>query len=72
MIILPDYKVISDVPATQEGAERLWKLALDPAIVSRAGAIDPEAKPELKTWHLPYDCLILICKPVTPPVSQLN
>jgi hypothetical protein len=61
VIILPDYKVVSDVPVSQEGAQRLWKSALDPG-VGRAGAIDAEAKPALKTWHLPYDVLILICK----------
>ncbi|KAI6047120.1 Sucrase/ferredoxin-like-domain-containing protein [Pisolithus marmoratus] len=37
VIILPDYKVITDVPRSLEGAETLWKSALDPAY-GRSGA----------------------------------
>lgn len=61
VIILPDYKVVSDVPASQRGAERLWKTGLDPSL-GRAGAVDLDAEPALKTWHLPYDRLILLCE----------
>lgn len=58
VIILPDYKVVTDVPRSLEGAETLWKSALDPAY-GRSGA--PERSDTLKSWVLPYSCLILLC-----------
>jgi hypothetical protein len=59
VIVLPDFKVMSGVPPTLEGAEMLWKTALDPSL-GRAGAMS--GSDELKTWVLPYSCLILLCK----------
>ena len=59
VIILPDFKVMSGVPRTPEGAEALWRTALDPSL-GRAGAAS--IKDQLKTWVLPYSCLILLCK----------
>lgn len=59
VIILPDFKVMSSVPCTLEGAQALWKAALDPSF-SRAGA--KSRTDELKTWVLPYSCMILLCK----------
>ncbi|KAI6097415.1 hypothetical protein EDD16DRAFT_1668386 [Pisolithus croceorrhizus] len=47
-----------DVPRSLEGAETLWKSALDPAY-GRSGA--PERSDTLKSWVLPYSCLILLC-----------
>lgn len=58
VIILPDYKVITDVPRSLEGAETLWKSALDPAY-GRSGA--PGRSDTFKSWILPYSCLILLC-----------
>jgi len=59
VIVLPDFKVMSSIPSTLEGAEALWKAALDPSL-GRAGA--SLRTDELKTWVLPYSCLILLCK----------
>lgn len=58
VIILPDYKVITDVPRSLEGAETLWKSAIDPAY-GRTGS--PERSDTLKSWVLPYSCLMLLC-----------
>ncbi|OAX40649.1 hypothetical protein K503DRAFT_714071 [Rhizopogon vinicolor AM-OR11-026] len=58
VIVLPDFKVMSGVPRTLEGAQALWKAALDPSL-GRAGATS--RTDNLKTWVLPYSCLILLC-----------
>lgn len=59
VIVLPDYKVVSDVPRTVDGAKMLWTTALDPAH-GRLGS--PERSDT--SWILPYSCLILLCKSV--------
>ncbi|KAH7930291.1 hypothetical protein BV22DRAFT_1116279 [Leucogyrophana mollusca] len=55
VLVLPDFKVVAGVPRSLEGARELWTAALDPA-VGRAGAAT-----HLKSWVLPYSCLILLC-----------
>lgn len=56
VIVLPDYKAVLDVESSQEGAEALWSSVLDPSI-GRAGGVNKQ----LKTWMLPYACVILLC-----------
>jgi hypothetical protein len=56
VLVLPDYKAVVGVPRTLEGAEELWRCALDPSL-GRAG----EADPSFRSWLLPYSCLILLC-----------
>ncbi|EPQ59395.1 hypothetical protein GLOTRDRAFT_136275 [Gloeophyllum trabeum ATCC 11539] len=56
VLILPDYKVATDIPRSLGGAKALWKAALDPS-VGRAGAPLTQGK----TWILPYNCVILLC-----------
>ncbi|KIM67916.1 hypothetical protein SCLCIDRAFT_107247 [Scleroderma citrinum Foug A] len=58
VIVLPDYKVVSDVPRSLDGAKMLWTTALDPAH-GRLGS--PERSGTLTSWILPYSCLILLC-----------
>ncbi|KAF7433289.1 hypothetical protein PC9H_005239 [Pleurotus ostreatus] len=58
VLILPDYKVVTGVPSTLHGAEALYQTALDPSL-GRTGI--PLEKGTLKTWVLPYSCLILLC-----------
>ena len=59
VLVFPDYTVIAEVPNTHAGAEALWEHSLSPAV-------DIHAPPELsnssvKTWILPYACVILLC-----------
>ncbi|KAG6333507.1 hypothetical protein ID866_5583 [Astraeus odoratus] len=58
VIVLPDYKIVTGVPRTRDGAETLWKTALDPTY-GRTGAL--ERSDTLQSWILPYTCLILLC-----------
>lgn len=62
VIVLPDYKVVTDVPRSLDGAKMLWTAALDPA----HGGLGSPARPAdtLMSWILPYSCLILLCKSV--------
>ncbi|GAA5873051.1 hypothetical protein JCM3774_000323 [Rhodotorula dairenensis] len=57
VISLPDFKVINEVEATPRSVEELVKRYLDPS-VGRAGSTQPG---ELKSWPLPYHCVILLC-----------
>lgn len=59
VIVLPDYKIVSEVSRTLEGAQLLWDNAVDPD-VGRFG-VCPEKSP-LKTWVIPYSCVILLCE----------
>ena len=59
VLVFPDYTVIAEVPNTHAGAEALWEHSLSPGV-------DIHAPPELsnssvKTWILPYACVILLC-----------
>jgi len=57
--VFPDYKLVKDVERSQEGAELLWRTALDPAL-NRAGRADHGGS-QARTWPLPYACVILLC-----------
>lgn len=57
VLVFPDYKVVKDVERSQEGAELLWGMALDPSL-NRAGQRDGG---EARSWPLPYACVILLC-----------
>ncbi|KIL00394.1 hypothetical protein PAXRUDRAFT_821765 [Paxillus rubicundulus Ve08.2h10] len=58
VIILPDFKVIADVPRSSAGAEMLWTAALDPS----HGRLGAQSRPDsLRSWILPYSCVILLC-----------
>ncbi|PPQ74734.1 hypothetical protein CVT24_003862 [Panaeolus cyanescens] len=58
VLVFPDFKVVTEVRRSMQGAHDLWESALDPS-VSRGG-VDLE-KSILKTWVLPYACVILLC-----------
>ncbi|KAG8218417.1 Sucrase/ferredoxin-like-domain-containing protein [Butyriboletus roseoflavus] len=58
VIVLPDFKVIADVPRSPMGAETLWTTALDPSY-GRLGA--NSRSDSLRSWALPYSCVILLC-----------
>ncbi|TFK43173.1 Sucrase/ferredoxin-like-domain-containing protein [Crucibulum laeve] len=58
VLVFPDYKVVTDVHRSLDGAQHLWDSAVDPS-VGRDGAF--LEKSPLKTWVLPYACVILLC-----------
>ena len=63
VLVLPDYKIVTEVERTLEGAQRLWREAVDPA-VGRAGAIpteDEDSPSPLRSYVLPYSVVILLC-----------
>ena len=61
VLVFPDYKCISEVSRSHQGAVELWQSALDPSLVGQRGRTD--VKSHLKTWVIPYASVILLCKP---------
>lgn len=59
VLIFPDFKVASEVRRSMEGAQDLWDSTVAPGI-SRSGTF--LEKSTLKTWVLPYACVILLCQ----------
>ncbi|PPQ95474.1 hypothetical protein CVT26_008502 [Gymnopilus dilepis] len=58
VLVFPDYKVVTEVRRSVQGARELWESAVEPS-VGREGAY--LEKSCLKTWILPYSCVILLC-----------
>lgn len=58
VLVFPDFKVVTEVRRSTQGAQELWDSAVNPSI-GRSGAY--LKKNELKTWILPYSCVILLC-----------
>lgn len=61
VLVFPDYTIVADIPRSREGAQALWESTVDPD-VGRGGAGTLFQKSSLKTWVLPYSCVILLCK----------
>lgn len=59
VLVFPDFKVVTEVQRSVQGARELWESAVDPSI-GRDGAY--LEKSTLKTWVLPYSCVILLCE----------
>ncbi|CAE6487088.1 unnamed protein product [Rhizoctonia solani] len=57
VLVFPDYKLVKDVPPTNESASELWKAVLDPAVGIEGKATDSG----MKSWILPYSAVILLC-----------
>jgi hypothetical protein len=60
VLIFPDFKAASEVRRSVQGAQDLWDSSVAPGI-SRSGAF--LEKTTLRTWVLPYACVILLCQP---------
>ena len=58
VMVFPDFKVVTEVHRSTQGARELWDSVVDPSI-GRSGAYSRKNK--LKTWALPYSCVILLC-----------
>ncbi|KIY49589.1 hypothetical protein FISHEDRAFT_65516 [Fistulina hepatica ATCC 64428] len=59
VLIFPDYKVVVDIPRSLEGATTLWRSYLDASVPQRANK--PGSNQSLKSWVIPYSCVILLC-----------
>lgn len=66
VLVFPDFKCISEVPCTSQGAIDLWKTALDPSLDQDDHSSKKVLETELKTWVIPYACVILLCEPCSP------
>ena len=61
VLVFPDYKMITEVEETKEDAELVWKTALNPEL-GRAGSFPTGMGTKTKSWPLPYDAVVLLCK----------
>ncbi|KAJ7461762.1 Sucrase/ferredoxin-like-domain-containing protein [Mycena galericulata] len=59
VLIFPDFVAIAGIPSTLDGAKMLWNTALDPRVPRILGS--PSEKSTMKTWVLPYSCVITFC-----------
>lgn len=69
VLVFPDYKVVTEVRRSVQGAQDLWESALAHDL-DRNGPL-LEASP-LKTWVLPYSCVILLCTCGPPFLCDTN
>jgi len=58
VLVFPDYKVVTEVRRSVQGAQDLWDGAVDPKLGGAGASLE---KSPLKTWVLPYACVILLC-----------
>ncbi|KAH9977884.1 Sucrase/ferredoxin-like-domain-containing protein [Lactifluus volemus] len=58
VLVFPDYKVVTEVPRSLDGARELWRNSVNPSI-SRPGSTSEMSM--VKSWVIPYTCVILIC-----------
>ncbi|TFK27062.1 hypothetical protein FA15DRAFT_587075 [Coprinopsis marcescibilis] len=58
VLVFPDFKMVSEVRRSPLGAQDLWDNAVNPELDRKGGFLE---KTSLKTWVLPYSCVILIC-----------
>ncbi|KAI9066756.1 hypothetical protein FKP32DRAFT_1673600 [Trametes sanguinea] len=58
VLVFPDYKVVTEVARSHEGAEHLWTHAVSPFVDLHAV---PAGETEVRSWVIPYSCVILLC-----------
>jgi hypothetical protein len=59
VLIFPDFQVVTEVRRSVQGAHELWESAVKPEIGRGGSYLE---KSNLKTWILPYSCVILVCE----------
>ena len=70
VLVFPDFQVVTEVRRSVQGAYELWESAVDPEIGCDGSYLE---KSILKTWVLPYSCVILLCECVCAMVyDQVN
>lgn len=68
VLVFPDYKVVTEVPRSLDGARELWRNSVNPS-VSREGTSSGAST--VKSWVIPYTCVILICESAVCTCSLL-
>ena len=61
VLILPDYKVVTHVPGDKDGAQELYRKAINPG-VGRVGLGSVAGEDTMLSYPLPYACVILLCE----------
>lgn len=61
VLVFPDWKVLTEVERTRAGAEALYEHSVSPSLPLFAPPPSEKAGP-LKSWILPYACVILLCQ----------
>ena len=59
VLVFPDYKMVSEVRRSPQGAQDLWDGAVKPELDRKGAFLE---KHILKSWVLPYACVILLCE----------
>lgn len=59
VLVFPDYKVVTEVPRSLDGARELWRNSVNPS-VPRMGSSSEAST--IRSWIIPYTCVILICE----------
>lgn len=57
--MFPDWKLVTGVHNSAKGAQQLWTDVLDPSL---GLAVRQGKEAGLKSWILPYSCVILLCE----------
>ncbi|ETW83862.1 hypothetical protein HETIRDRAFT_311858, partial [Heterobasidion irregulare TC 32-1] len=58
VLVFPDYKLVTEVPCSLDGARELWDHSVDPSVPRLGSSL---VLGPLKSWIIPYSCVILIC-----------
>jgi len=58
VLVFPDYKVVTEVPRSLDGARELWRNSVNPSVPRMGCSSEANA---IKSWVIPYTCVILIC-----------
>lgn len=61
VLIFPDYKLVTEVSCTAQGARDFWDYCIDPHSPG-AGSGGLLEKSPMNSWVIPYSCVILLCK----------
>lgn len=59
VLVFPDYKVVTEVPRSLDGARELWRNSVNPSVPRMGSSSEANT---IKSWVIPYTCVILICE----------
>lgn len=62
VLVFPDYKVVTEVPRSLDGARELWRNSVNPSVSRRGSSSEANS---IKSWVIPYTCVILICERIS-------
>ena len=68
VLVFPDYKVVTEVPRSLDGARELWRNSVNPSVPRMGSSSEANA---IKSWVIPYTCVILICERSLPPYTHI-